>query len=223
MKRTIGILGLGIFGRSIARTLAEFDYDVIAVDKSEDNVNDLETLITKGVIGDITDRDLLETIGIGDCDAVVISTGTVLESSVLAVMHCKKLGVPKIIAKAKNAMYREVLQEIGASEVILPERESGVRLAKRLMRNKIEDMVELDDHTSIVEFSPPQKWIGKTIQELDLRNNYDINIIGMRETRHAKLNTNVSATTVVKEDIIFIGISESDIFERHDYLKEPYE
>lgn len=223
MRRTIGILGLGIFGRSIARTLAEFDYDVIAVDKSEDNINDLEPLITKGVIGDITDRDLLETIGIGDCDAVVISTGTVLESSVLAVMHCKKLGVPKIIAKAKNNMYRDVLQEIGANEVILPERESGVRLAKKLMRNKIEDIVELDDHTSIVEFSPPKSWVGKTIQELDLRKRYDINLIGMRESKNAPLNVSVLANTLVREDLIFLGISESDIFEHHDYLKEPYE
>ena len=223
MRRTIGILGLGIFGQSGARTLAEFDYDVIAVDMSDENVNSLEPLITKGVIGDITDRDLLEMIGIGDCDAVVISTGTVLEASVLAVMHCKKLGVSRIIAKAKNEMYRDVLVEIGASEVILPERESGMRLAKRLMRNKIEDMVDLDENTSIIEFSPPKKWLGKTLQELDLRNKYDINIIGMRKSKLAPLDIGVKAETVVSESLIFIGITETNIFEKHDYLKEPYE
>ena len=221
MKKIIGILGLGLFGSAIAQTLAENDYDVIAVDKNSSHVNELSPYITKGVVGDITDLDLLETIGISDCDTVVVSTGTVLEASVLAVMHCKKLGIPEIIVKAKNSMYKEVLMKIGATQVILPEFDTGVRLAKKLMRNSIHDIFELDDKTSIIEFEAPPKWIGKNLRELDLRNRYEINIIGMRTDKDAPVNVGVLADTVVEKDIILLGLTESDYFERQDYLEEP--
>lgn len=220
MRKNIGILGLGIFGSSLAQTLAEHDYDVIAVDKNEEHVNELSPYITKGVVGNITDRELLETIGIGDCNTVIISTGTVLEASVLAVMHCKKLGIPHIIAKAKNTMYKEVLEEIGAHEVILPERESGVHLAKKLMRNTIDDIVPLGEFTSLVEFHAPEKWVGKTLIELDLRNRYNLNIIGLRETEDAPFKIAISPDTTIQEGWIFFGITDSNKFEEMDYLQE---
>jgi len=220
MNKTVGILGLGIFGSTIAKTLAEHDCDVIAIDKEEDNVNRLERFIPKGVVGDITDLSLLEAIGLEECDVVVIATGTALEASVLALMNCKKLGIKRIIAKAKNKTYREVLEEMGADTVILPEKETGMRVAKNIMRTNIEDIVSLDDETSIVEFFPPQRWIGKSLQDLDLRNRYDINIIGMREKRGAHLDVGISSDTIVQEHIMLVGITESDIFERHDFLNE---
>ena len=220
MKKTIGILGLGIFGSTIAKTLAENDFDVMVLDKDEENVNRLEHYTAKGVIGDMTDFELLEAIGLGECDAVVIASGTNLESSILALMNCKKLGIPKIIAKAKNKMFQEVLEQMGATYVILPEKLTGVRVAKNLMRTAIQDIVELDEYTSIIEFLPPKKWIGKTLNELDLRNRYEINIIGMRKTRTARLDVGVSSDTIIQEHIVLVGIAESDLFERHDYLNE---
>lgn len=220
MNKTIGILGLGIFGSTIAKTLSEYDCDVIAIDWEEDNVNRLEPFIAKGVVGDITDLSLLESIGLEDCDVVVIATGSTLEASVLALMNCKKLGIKRIIAKAKNKMYREVLEEIGADNVILPEKETGMRVAKTIMRTNIEDIVYLDDETSIVEFYPPKGWIGKSLQDLDLRNLYDINIIGMRVKKGAHLDVGVAGDTIIQPDIVLVGITESDIFERHDFLNE---
>lgn len=220
MNRLIGILGLGIFGSTIAKTLAEYDCDVIAIDKEEENVNRLEPFIAKGVVGDITDLSLLESIGLEECDVVVIATGTALEASVLALMNCKKLGIKRIIAKAKNRTYKEVLEEMGADTVILPEKETGMRVAKNIMRTNIEDVVSLDEDTSIVEFYPPQRWIGKSLQALDLRNRYDINIIGMRKKKGAHLDVGMSSDTIIQKDIILVGITESDIFERHDFLDE---
>jgi len=100
MRKTVGILGLGVFGMTIAKQLSEYDCDIIAIDRDETTVNRIEPLVTKAVIADVTDEEVLKEIGIGDCDTVVVATGSSLEASILAVMHCTKLGVPEIIAKA---------------------------------------------------------------------------------------------------------------------------
>lgn len=220
MSKLIGILGLGIFGSTIAKTLSEFGSDVIAVDKYEENVNRIEPYIAKGVVGDFTDIELLRTIGLEDCDAVVIATGTYLEASVLGVLNCKKLGIKHIIAKAKNKNYREVLEEIGSTIVIQPEKESGMRVAKNLLRTNIEDIVRLDDSTSVVEFYPPERWIGKSLIQLDLRRKYDINIIGMRRNKLGKLLVSFDPNEPIAKDFVLVGITESDKFEQVDYLNQ---
>lgn len=220
MSKLIGILGLGIFGSTIAKTLSEFGSDVIAVDKYEENVNRIEPYIAKGVIGDFTDIELLRTIGLEDCDVVVIATGTYLEASVLGVLNCKKLGIKHIIAKAKNKNYREVLEEIGSTIVVQPEKESGVRVAKNLLRTNIEDIVRLDDSTSVVEFYPPERWIGKSLIQLDLRRKYDINIIGMRRNKLGKLLVSFDPNEPIAKDFVLVGITESDKFEQVDYLNQ---
>lgn len=220
MSKLVGILGLGIFGSTIAKTLSEFDSDVIVIDKDPENVNRLEPFITKGVIGDVTDLALLESIGLADCDVVVIATGTVLEASVLAVMNCKRLGIKHIIAKAKNKNYRDVLLEIGATTVILPEKETGIRVAKNILRTNIEDVVNLDEQTTIIEFYPPVKWVGKSLLDLDLRKKYDINIIGLRKHKGEPLDVSFSANYIIDQDIVLVGITESDVFERYDYLNK---
>ena len=220
MSKLIGILGLGIFGSTIAKTLSEFGSDVIAVDKYEENVNRIEPYIAKGVVGDFTDIELLRTIGLEDCDAVVIATGTYLEASVRGVLNCKKLGIKHIIAKAKNKNYREVLEEIGSTIVVQPEKESGVRVAKNLLRTNIEDIVRLDDSTSVVEFYPPERWIGKSLIQLDLRRKYDINIIGMRRNKLGKLLVSFDPNEPIAKDFVLVGITESDKFEQVDYLNQ---
>lgn len=220
MSKLIGILGLGIFGSTIAKTLSEFGSDVIAVDKYEENVNRIEPYIAKGVVGDFTDIELLRTIGLEDCDAVVIATGTYLEASVLGVLNCKKLGIKHIIAKAKNKNYREVLEEIGSTIVVQPEKESGMRVAKNLLRTNIEDIVRLDDSTSVVEFYPPERWIGKSLIQLDLRRKYDINIIGMRRNKMGKLLVSFDPNEPIAKDFVLVGITESDKFEQVDYLNQ---
>ena len=134
-KHTIGILGLGVFGTSIAKTLCKYNCNIIAVDDHESQINQLESILTRGVVGDISDKDLLRAAGIDTCDTVVIATGSNLEASVLAVLHCKSLGIPKVVAKAKSKTTREVLLKIGADRVISPERETGISLAKHLLHD----------------------------------------------------------------------------------------
>lgn len=210
-KHTIGILGLGIFGTSIAKTLCKYNSNIIAVDNHEHQINQLESILTRGVVGDITDKDLLRAAGIDTCDTVVVATGSNLESSVLAVLHCKALGVPKVIAKAKSKTTREVLMRIGADKVISPERETGISLAKHLLHHDTTaDVIELDGQVSIVEFQPPAKWIGKTLSQLKLRQNYLMNIIGYRSKYSKELNIQLTPDYVFNEDELIMAVTDNN-------------
>ena len=217
---TIGILGLGVFGTTIAKTLHKYDCNIIAVDNHEQQINQLESILTRGVVGDITDRSLLRAAGIQNCDAVVVATGTNLESSVLAVMHSKMLGVPKVIAKVKGTTAKEILLRIGADKVISPERETGISLAKHLIHRNITSVFELGGNVSIVEFRPPKKWIGKTLAELQLRQNYKMNIIGYRCGENQELNIQLTPDYVFNEDELITAVTDHNTIDHLEDLTD---
>ena len=215
-KRTIGILGLGVFGRSIINTLRKYNCDIIAVDDHQDVINHFEPILARGVVGDITDHDLLQAAGIDTCDTVVVATGDNLESSVLAVMHCKSLGVEKVIAKVKSKTTRKVLLKIGADRCISPERETGISLAKNILHQATTDVIELDKNVSIIEFYPPQAWIGKNLAQLKLRQNHKLNIIGFRETPDGVLNIDTSPDYIFKQNELLMAVIDSQTFDHFE-------
>lgn len=217
---TIGILGLGVFGTTIAKTLHKYDCNIIAVDNHEQQINQLESILTRGVVGDITDRSLLRAAGIQNCDAVVVATGNNLESSVLAVMHSKMLGVPKVIAKVKGTTAKEILLRIGADKVISPERETGISLAKHLIHRSTTSVFELDGNVSIVEFRPPKKWFGKTLAELQLRQNYKMNIIGYRCGENQELNIQLTPDYVFNEDELITAVTDHNTIDHLEDLTD---
>jgi len=218
--KTVGVLGLGVFGSTIAKRLGENDFDVIAVDLNMGAIERIEPYVTQAVQGDMGDLDLLRSIGFENCDVAVIAAGSNLESSVLAVMNCRKLNVPNIISKAKNKIFKEILLEMGATEVIRPEKEMGDKIGRNLMRHHIRDVFDLDDQFAVIEFLPPKRWIGKTLQDLDLRREYEINIVGMREELNGKMIVNVSPDMVIHPQNVLIAIGESDKFEHLDYTNQ---
>ncbi|MGV3030672.1 potassium channel family protein [Streptococcus suis] len=213
---TIGILGLGVFGTTIAKTLHPYNCNIIAVDNHENQINQLESILSRGIVGDITDKSLLRAAGIDSCDTVVVATGDNLESSVLAVLHCKALGVPKVIAKVKSKTAKEVLLKIGADKIISPERETGVSLAKHLLHRNTTDLVQLDGNVSIVEFHPPKKWLGKTLAELQLRQNYKMNIIGYRLKTTKELNIQLSPDYVFNEDEVIMAVTDHNTIDHFE-------
>ena len=217
---TIGILGLGVFGTTIAKTLHKYDCNIIAVDNHEQQINQLESILTRGVVGDITDRSLLRAAGIQNCDAVVVATGNNLESSVLAVMHSKMLGVPKVIAKVKGTTAKEILLRIGADKVISPERETGISLAKHLIHRNTTSVFELGGNASIVEFRPPKKWFGKTLAELQLRQNYKMNIIGYRCGENQELNIQLTPDYVFNEDELITAVTDHNTIDHLEDLTD---
>ena len=217
-RKIIGVLGLGIFGSTIAMELTELDQDVIAADNKPQHVEEVADHVTKAAIGDIADYSFLENLGISECDAVIIATGSNLESSVLAVMHCKKLGVPQIICKSKNESYEEILLAIGADKVISPEKETAKQLVSSLLRHKIQDIFHFEGDVSIIEFEIPEKWVGKTLLDLDLRKKYQMNIIGMRDSRDTPINTQFSINQALLSKTMMVAIADTRLFEKYDYL-----
>ncbi|WP_159561320.1 potassium uptake transporter gating subunit KtrA [Streptococcus halichoeri] len=219
-RKTFGVLGLGIFGRTVARQLSQFDQDVIAIDKNESHVNEVADIVTNAAVGDMTDQAFLMAVGLDQCDVVVVASGNNLESSVLAIMHSKKLGVPVIMAKAKNKIYEEVLYGIGATKVITPERDSGKHLASSLLKHHIESIIYLEHGISMINFVIPKTWVGKNLTELDVRQRYELNIIGLRSKDENNLHININPLDPLPENVILVGIANDHTFERFDYLRQ---
>lgn len=213
-NRTIGILGLGIFGQSVLKTLQDQDVDIIAIDDHADVINQYESMITTGIVGDITEMDLLDAADIGTCDTVVIATGENLESSVLAVMHCKALGVEHVIAKVKNEVTKEVLEKIGADLVILPEVEAGMSLAKMVLFQHRIEVFQLDDEVVVVEFTVPASWVGKSIRDLEIRDQYQLNIIGYRDGEDQPLRSQLGPDFVWPAEVHVMAVTDNQYLDR---------
>ena len=218
--RTIGILGLGIFGSSVLTALAQHDINIIAIDDHEERINQFEPVLVRGVVGDITDEEILLSAGIDTCDTVVVATGENLESSVLAVMHCKGLGVPTVIAKVKSYTAKKVLEKIGADSVISPEYEMGRSLAQTILFNNSVDVFQLDKNVSIVEMKIPRSWAGKSLSELDLRGQYNLNILGFRDYENAHLDVQFGPDDQLKADGYMMAVINNQYLDNLAHLND---
>jgi len=214
------ILGLGIFGSTIAKKLSSYNYEVIAVDKSMDCVNRVSEFVNQAIKADFTDIDQLRAIDVSECDAAIVATGSLLEESIMAIMNLKELGVPYIIAKAKNKKYKQVLEKIGADRVVRPEKEMGVRIAKQLVSSNIVDLIDIDQEYSMVEMLAPKKWIGQSLIELDLRDNYGLNVIGIRKKGDNHLDPNPNPYDKISDDDTLLFIADHEMFTKIDEIVE---
>lgn len=218
--RTIGILGLGIFGSSVLTALAQHDINIIAIDDHQERINQFEPVLVRGVVGDIADEELLLSAGIDTCDTVVVATGENLESSVLAVMHCKSLGVPTVIAKVKSHTAKKVLEKIGADSVISPEYEMGRSLAQTILFNNSVDVFQLDKNISIIEMKIPQSWAGKNLSQLDLRGRYNLNILGFRDYENAPLDDQFGPNDLLKSDAYIMAVINNQYLDNLAHLND---
>lgn len=217
-RKTVAVLGLGVFGRTIARELTSFDQDVIVADYQDKHINAVADQVSKAAIGDITDFNFLKNLGIDHCDTVIVATGTNLESSALAVMNCKKLGVKQIVAKAKNLAYEEVLYGIGADLVVSPEREAAKNLVSTILRHKIQGIFHFEDDVSLIEFEIPDSWAGQSILTLNLRQKFQMNVIGLRTQPKLPLATNIDPNQTLTKGTVIVAIADTRLFEQYDYL-----
>ena len=180
-NNTYAVLGLGRYGYAVAKELVETGAEVLVVDSREDVINDVVDEFPLCKCADITDEDAIAQLGISNIDVVIIAVASNLETSVMATTLCKDAGVKTVIAKCANERQCKILSKIGADKVVLPERESGVRLAKSLLSSGFVDILELTNNISLVEFDVKPEWIGKTLIELNLRKKYSINVIAIQK------------------------------------------
>ena len=181
LKESYAIFGLGRYGLAVARELVAGGAEVLAVDRNESIVNSLAAEIPLCKCADVTDGDVLRQLDIGSFDTVIIAMAGSLEATVLSTMLCKELGVKTVIAKCYNETHQKILSRVGADQVVFPESESGVRLAKNLLSAGFVDLLELSRDVSMVEVSVQPEWVGKSLLELNLRRKYGINIVAIRE------------------------------------------
>lgn len=188
INKSYAVFGLGRYGIAVAKELVNNGADVLAVDIDEDIVNSAVADIPFCRCADITDPEVIKQLGISNVDVVVIAMANNLEASVMSVILCKEAGVKMVIAKCADEMQGKILCKVGADKVVYPENESGVRLAKNLLSAGMVDLIDLSDDISVIEIPVREKWVGKTLIELDLRKKYALNIIAIRNGEDILVN-----------------------------------
>ncbi|GGH74205.1 trk system potassium uptake protein TrkA [Pullulanibacillus pueri] len=210
MKKQFAVIGLGRFGGSICRTLSDQGAEVLAIDVDEDRVNEFTSIATHAVIADSTDETVLKSLGLRNFDHVIVAIGDNIQASILSTLILKELGVKKVTAKAQNDYHEKVLRKIGADQVIHPERDMGARIAHNITSSSVLDYLELSDKHSILEVVAGRKMDGRSIIDLDVRANYGVNIVAIKQSGH--INVSPRADEIVnKGDILIIIGADSDI------------
>jgi trk system potassium uptake protein TrkA len=211
MKRVV-VIGLGIFGFNIVKDLYENGIEVIAVDKDKEVIQKIRDHSTKAVLADGTDKEVMESIGIQEDDVVIVSFGEDLAAATLITLHLKEMKIKHIIVKAPNEDHKHVLEKVGATEVVIPEKEMADKIAKSLISPNVLDYIPLSEDYTICELVPPSGFMGKTIGELHLRSRFHIEVIAVREMLPERLQMVPRADFVIKDtDVLVVIGKEKDI------------
>ena len=211
MKRAV-VIGLGIFGYNIARTLFESGFEVVAVDKNKDIIQKIRDHSTKAILADGTDQEIMDEIGIGEDDIAIVSFGEDLAAATLITLHLKQMKIKNIIVKAPNEEHKLILEKVGATEVIIPEMDMAKKVAKSLVSPNMMDYIPLSEDYIISEMAPPNSFLGKTIRELGLRAKYSIEVIAVRDVLSESVHMVPQADFVIKDGEVLVVIGkETDI------------
>ncbi len=209
------VIGMGRFGYSVAKTLAEMGCQVLAIDSSEEKLRQLEGIVTQVVQADATDEKALRAAGIKDVDAVIVAIGQNMEASVLVSLILKEMGVPYIVYKATSKLHAKVLEKIGCDRVVLPEEEMGARVARSLVSPNVLDELEVSEKVGIYELKVPSVLVGKSLGDLDFRRRFGLNVIAVRRD-DGSLETVPSADTTLAEGSTIFVIGDEDSIEKFD-------
>ena len=215
MKHAVLVIGLGRFGSGAARELMRLGHEVLAVDDSEELVNDIAPDVTHAVQLDASDEGALRDAGAGDFEHAIIAISSNIEASIFATMALKNLGVPNVIAKAANELHGRILERVGASRVVYPEREMGQRVAPSFSIPHVLDYLDVAQRFGVVKVRPPQSWVGRTLRELDLRNQLSLTPVALRRGRNVTVNPPGDELLAADDELILIGLDEKlELLER---------
>ncbi len=186
-RRAFAVLGLGNFGQHVAEALVRARVEVLAIDSNSERVEEMSDLVTQAITADVTDEKALRAAGVDAVDTAIVSIGESIEASVMAVMIVKELGVKEVIAKAANLLHAKVLDRVGATRVVFPEREAAIDLVGELTTASVLNYFQLAEGISVIEVPAPTEIIGKTLRETELRSRFNVNVIAVKH-RHLELD-----------------------------------
>jgi trk system potassium uptake protein TrkA len=208
-EKQFAVLGLGRFGEALAITLSELGCNVVVVDKDEEKIQNIADSVTYAVQADVTDINALKSIGLKNVDAIVVSITSDINSSIMGIVNAQELGIKEIYGKANTAQHEKVLLKLGIKKVFSPERDMGERVAHNLFSGDSIDILELDTTHSIVEVDILHAWEGKTLEQLDLRTQYGMNVIAIRSQDVLNVTPLASDTINPGDKLIVMGENRS--------------
>ncbi len=203
--KSILLIGLGRFGKHIAWKLNELHHQVMAIDKQEDRVNESLSIVTNAQIGDSTNADFLESLGIRNYDVCIVAIGNDFQSSLETTSLLKELGAKLVVSRAGRDVQAKFLLRNGADEIVYPEKQVANWTAIRYTADHIFDYIELDQDYSIFEISVPKQWLGKTIGAIDIRKEYNINIMAVKQNGEMNLKITPDTVFVKGQTVMVLG------------------
>ena len=206
-----GIIGLGRFGSALASTLAEAGKEIMVLDCNEEKVRQIRNFTEHAYVVKDLQKETLRETGIQNCDVVVVCIGDKVDVSILTTLNVINLGVPQVVAKANSPEQGEILEKIGA-QVVYPEKDMALRLAKRLISKRVFNLFELDHNIDISEFKLTSRLAGQTVLEAQLSNRYGVNIIAL--SRGGWLTTDITPDYTLAEGDTLVVIGERDKIKR---------
>lgn len=210
--RQVAVIGLGRFGSSVARTLAQSGCEVLAVDADAERVKAIVEQVTEAVQADALDEGALKSLGLRNFEAVVVAIGHEVKASILVTLLLKEMGVPKIVAKAQDELHGKVLQKVGADIVVFPERDMGVRLAHTLLSRSIIDEIQLSTDYSIFELQAPSQVLDRSLKDLQLRQRFGMTVLAVR--RGEGVVVSPDASFVLEHGDILVALGRADKIEK---------
>lgn len=210
MKRlNILVLGLKTFGRSIVKQLYEYNCEVLAIDKDMDRVEEVAEYATEAIQVDIRDTQELKKLSLNNFDVAVVTVDD-LGISIMATMLFEEAGIPKIIVKSTSDIHKKILEKMGVKFIVSPDKEMGIKLAKGIMDINIIDSINASEDYDIVEINVKSKWIGKTLEKLNFRNKYGMNVIGVKKLG-AKMEISPEKEYEIEEGDRLIAIENKNV------------
>ena len=218
MEKQYAVLGMGSFGESVALTLENMGCDVLVMDESYEKIQDISDKVSYAMKADVADPDALQALGGRNLDGVVVAVSENLEAGIMATMLCKEMGIPLVVAKAKNKLQGAILKRVGADRIVYPEIEMGSRVAKSLVSREFMDWIELSNDYSMVEIAVPDKWVGRTLVDINVRERLGINVVGI--IINGKIDVTLDPQKPLPEGGILIVIGANDVLEKFDSKKK---
>ena len=211
------VIGLGLFGLQTALDLYDLGNNVLVIDKNEELINEYANMVSRAVIADAKKREILKQLGVDKYDCAIVATTSDLATSVLVTMNLKALGIKNIICKVQNETDKEVLETIGATTVIIPEKIAADRLCKRLCKPNVIEYIEVSEKYGIIELEVPKAWVGKNVIDLNIRAKYGVNIIAIK--RDGELHVTFDPKSALQKTDILVMIGDNESLNRAQEVK----